>query len=274
MVVDIKAKTKVRLINIYRCFNPQEGISAKAKFLIQLDLINKAVVPNTFIVGDFNIDYKRRFDVDYRLRDIFNCMEEKLGDKNLVELVKGPRWSHVVLNVFKESILDHVYCTTPNLVENIHDMSPLFGDHKLIMVTLSYVIPLIPTVLKRDWRSYTANKLNNKLKSTVWENDIDSVQHYWNSLERKLVEIVDELAPMVSFVNKSVCAQYLPVAIKNKLNIRKRLLKTIKRVPSEALRSRIKNLNIKIKNYYHGKTKLKIRRGILPGNTKSLWDAV
>jgi hypothetical protein len=43
-VIDIKAKTKVRLINIYRCFNPQEGISAKAKFLIQLDLISKAVV--------------------------------------------------------------------------------------------------------------------------------------------------------------------------------------------------------------------------------------
>jgi hypothetical protein len=31
---------------------------------------------------------------------------------------------------------------------------------------------------------------------------------------------------------------------------------------------------MEIKNYYYGKTKLKIRRGILPGNTKSLWDAV
>jgi hypothetical protein len=178
-----------------------------------------------------------------------------------------------VLNVYKESTLDHVYSTTPNLVENIHALSPLFGDHKLIVVTLSYAIPLIPTVLKRDWRSYTPEKLNQKLKSIVWENDIDSVQHYWNSIERKLVEIVDELAPMVPFVNKSVCEQYLPAVIKNKLNIRKRLLKTIRRVPSEALRSRIKNLNIEIKNYYYGKTKLKIRRGILPGNTKSLWDA-
>jgi hypothetical protein len=167
MVIDIKAKTKVRLINIYRCFNPQEGISAKAKFLIQLDLISKAVVPNTFIVGDFNIDYKKRFDVDYRLRDLYNCMEEKLGNKNLVQLVKGPTWSRVVLNVYKESTLDHVYSTTPNLVENIHTLSPLFGDHKLIIVTLSYVIPLIPTVLKRDWRSYTRDKLNHKLKSTV-----------------------------------------------------------------------------------------------------------
>jgi hypothetical protein len=81
MIVDIKAKTSIRLINIYRCFNPQEGISAKAKFLIQLDLISKAVVPNMFIVGDFNIDYKKRFDVEYRLIDLFNCMEEKLGEK-------------------------------------------------------------------------------------------------------------------------------------------------------------------------------------------------
>jgi hypothetical protein len=78
---------------------------------------------------------------------------------------------------------------------------------------------------------------------------------------------------MVPFVNKSVCAQYLPAVVKNKLNIRKRLLKAIRRVPSEALRSRIKNLNIEIKSYYYGKTRLKIRRGI-SGNTKSLWDAV
>ena len=81
MIVDIKAKTSIRLINIYRWFNPQEGISAKAKFLIQLDLISKAAVPNTFIVGDFNIDYKRRFDVEYCLIDLLNCMEEKLGEK-------------------------------------------------------------------------------------------------------------------------------------------------------------------------------------------------
>jgi hypothetical protein len=85
---------------------------------------------------------------------------------------------------------------------------------------------------------------------------------------------VDKLAPLVPFIYKSVSAQYLPAVIKNKLNTRKRLLKTIKRHPSEALRSRIKNLNIEIKNYYYGKTKLKVRRGIRPGNTKSLWEAV
>jgi hypothetical protein len=134
------------------------------------------------------------------------------------------------------------------------------------MVTISNEIPTIQTVLRRDWRAYTMEKLNNKLKSTKREKDIDSVQHYWNALERSLVEIVDELAPMVPFINKSVCTQYLPAVIKNKLNIRKRPLRTIKRHPGEAIRSRIKNLNIEIKNYYFGKTRLKVRRGILPGN--------
>jgi hypothetical protein len=38
IIVDFKAKTIIRLINIYRCFNPQEGIRPKAKFLNQLDL--------------------------------------------------------------------------------------------------------------------------------------------------------------------------------------------------------------------------------------------
>ena len=83
IVVDIKAKDNIRLINIYRCFNPQEGISAKSKFLIQLELISRAITPNTLIMGDFNIDYSKKYDVEYRLRDLFNSFDEILGDHNL-----------------------------------------------------------------------------------------------------------------------------------------------------------------------------------------------
>jgi hypothetical protein len=128
--------------------------------------------------------------------------------------------------------------------------------------------------MKRDWRNYTIEKLNSRLSSVIWENDIDQVQHYWNSIEGAIVEIVDELAPLVPFINNSICSSTIPVLIKNKLNIRKRLLRSIKRNPSNEKKLRIKNLNIEIRNYYYGKTRSKVRRGILPGNSKSLWDAV
>ena len=88
IVVDIKAKKDIRLINIYRCFNPQEGISAKDKFLIQLELINIAMTQNTLIIGDFNLDYRRRFDVEYRLSGLFKSFDDILGDKNLIQKIE------------------------------------------------------------------------------------------------------------------------------------------------------------------------------------------
>ena len=57
-----------------------------------------------------------------------------------------------------------------------------------------------------------------RLSTVKWENIIDQVQHYWNSVEKAVVEIVGDLAPMVPFVNNSACSSLTPVVIKNKLN--------------------------------------------------------
>ena len=59
-----------------------------------------------------------------------------------------------------------------------------------------------------------------------------------------------------------------------KINLRKRLLNSLKTSPSNILRDRIKNLNIEIKNHFmYEKTKT-LQRSIIPGNSKSLWKAV
>ena len=179
-----------------------------------------------------------------------------------------------MLNVYRESILDHVYCTEPESLNNIYERTPIFGDHRLIVISMNCELPKITKIIKRDWRGYTVEKLVSRLSTVKWENDIDQVQHYWNHIERVLVEIVDELAPLVPFVNNSAYCSFTPGVIKNKLNIRKRLLRAVKINPNDATKLRIKHLNAEIRNYFHGKIRTKVRRGILPGNTKSLWDAV
>ena len=117
---------------------------------------------------------------------------------------------------------------------------------------------MILPVMKRDWRGYSAERLNAKLSTTTWESDIDQVQHFWNALERSLIVIVDELAPMVPFINNSVRNNVEPPTIRNKLNIRRRLLRAIKHNPNDETRMRIKILNIEIKSYYYGKIRLKV----------------
>ena len=78
---------------------------------------------------------------------------------------------------------------------------------------------------------------------------------------------------MVLFANNSI-KQRPPQIIKQKMNTRKRLLKTQKINPCNQRRDKIKVLKHKIKVFYFAQKKKKVRRGLLPGNLKFRWDSV
>ena len=61
---------------------------------------------------------------------------------------------------------------------------------------------------------------------------------------------------------------------KNKIYLRKRLLKNLDKNPSNELRNRVKNLNFEISHHFQSLKTQSVRRKITPGNSKSLWDAV
>ena len=112
VIVDIVCMNKYRIINIYRSFNPQNGKSAKENFCYQLSLIKMASNLNTVILGDFNLDCNKQFDIDYAHRLLFAEFEAYLSDLNLIQMVQFDTWSHHVGNNFKSSLLDHIYNTT------------------------------------------------------------------------------------------------------------------------------------------------------------------
>ena len=62
--------------------------------------------------------------------------------------------------------------------------------------------------------------------------------------------------------------------MKNKINIRNRILKKFKSNPTLELKNRIKHLNCEIKLFYYSNKRFAVRKGLLPGNSKSLWRAV
>ena len=56
--VDLEGQSgPIRLINIYRSFNPSGDRSANEMFNFQLNFINLAYTPTIIIVGDFNITH-------------------------------------------------------------------------------------------------------------------------------------------------------------------------------------------------------------------------
>ena len=67
------------------------------------------------------------------------------------------------------------------------------------------------------------------------------VQGFWNVLEDKLINVVYKLVPITKFFNNTI-KEPIPSVIKNKINIRNRLLKERKNNFTPELKSRIANL--------------------------------
>ena len=95
------------IINIYRSFNPN-GLTQREQFLIQCEKISLACNKDTIIIGDMNLDYNRRDDVNYQYGQLFEVFNDKLSRFNLLQLVNFDTWFRTVGAVNRSSCLDHI----------------------------------------------------------------------------------------------------------------------------------------------------------------------
>ena len=114
-----------------------------------------------------------------------------------------------------------------------------------------------------------------ELNRIKFESSINNVQDLWNMMEEKLAHLRDTMAPMKIFSsNQTSESQKVAPHIKRKLNTRRRLIAKLKQTPSQALKVRVKNLNIAIKNHFDELKRKSVRQNLVPGNSRSLWRAV
>ena len=125
-------------------------------------------------------------------------------------------------------------------------------------------------------KNYSKDKLIQALAAVDFSVETDSVQASWNLFENSVIEIVDNLAPLelTEANSTSKVAKNVNLNVKRKLSLRKRLIKNLKTNPSNNLRDRINNLNYEIRTHFKNSKRNEIRNKIIPGNSKSLWDAV
>ena len=101
------------------------------------------------------------------------------------------------------------------------------------------------------------------------------VQTNWNKMEEILTKVSDIVAPISEFTdNVSSKSQIIPMAIKRKISLRKRLITKLRQNPTDDLKKRVKNLNIEIKYHFNLNKRMRVRKGIIPGNSRSLWKAI
>ena len=274
VIIDINDHFKTRIINIYRPFNPSMGLTQKTFFEMQIELITIATNPQTILIGDFNLDYNKKYDVQYSHKHYFNKLDELIDAKNLIQIVNFDTWSRNINNTLKSSLLDHIYLSNPTKASNLNSIIPPFGDHVLITFAINSESKLNQEVFKRNWRNYSKHLLIEKLNSENLHIDTDDVQTYWNCFESILIDIVDQIAPLEKIGKIKPSNDFTPANIKHKINKRNRLLKKTNSNSTPEKKSLLKTLNKEIKSYFHYSKSKNVRRGIIAGNSKTLWDAV
>ena len=126
--------------------------------------IKAAVDTSDYILlGDFNLNFDKKNDINYSHASYFDDFEHVLSDKNMIQLIEFPTWSRIINNVLIESLLDHIYVKDPTTVCEIQSTKPLFGDHLLVSVTLRLERKVYVSSLRRDWRKYSKEVLLSKL---------------------------------------------------------------------------------------------------------------
>jgi hypothetical protein len=274
VIIDVRANKNLRIINIYRSFNPQDGQHPRTFFNNQLERIRIAMNSNTILLGDFNLDWYKKGVHGYQFRNYFNDMENILSESCIVQLVDFPTWTRVVNNQVRESILDHLYCTDPTVITKVSGIKPIFGDHTMVVASVLLNKPSPSTYIRRDWRLYNSDVLKAELLKIDWDIQDDRVQDFWNSFENKLVGVVDLVAPLSEFRENYVPKECLPNWVKNKLNYRKRLLKRFRLTKEVSTKEILNQVDKSIKRFYSDQRKRNVRKVIIPGCTKSLWKAV
>ena len=150
---------------------------------------------NTIIVGDFNLDHSKKYDVTYSHKNYFTTLNEEFDQLQLLQIVNFHTWSRVINSTLCSSIIDHIYIRDTTIITNLCSIAPPFGDHLLITFTIRSLRSSNSSSYKRNWKNYNKSILNENLAHQDWDLEHDDVQACWNSFESKLVEIVDKLAP-------------------------------------------------------------------------------
>ena len=225
VIIDINGDIEYRVVNIYRSFAPERDATPTDNFINQLRLINNAITdsPNRthIIMGDFNLDFNKIYINSYPFSHLFNHLLATFDPLGLQQLVNFETWHRFVNGEKRFSIIDHIYTDHPEQISNLMSTLTDIGDHMLISCEIIASKSPKKVIMKRDWRNYSKDKLIMKLKKLSTLPITNCVQETWNKFENLLINIVDDIAPLVPFVDNSIKEKLSP-KLKNLLNQKKK----------------------------------------------------
>ena len=64
---------------------------------------------STILLGDFNFNWVKRFDVSDAFKNYFEDMELALGDYDMIQMLEQPTWTRTVDGQVRESTIEPLY---------------------------------------------------------------------------------------------------------------------------------------------------------------------
>ena len=123
VIIDVILDVKIRIIGLYRSFRP-ELLSPNEFFKRQLIVLSNAVVKNTMVLGDFNLDAGMEARQDYVYKMPLELLSNFALEKNLLQLVNFNTWSRNINGIRKQSCLDHIYLNCIETIVSVNQISP------------------------------------------------------------------------------------------------------------------------------------------------------
>ena len=168
VIIDVKLDNTVRIIGLYRVFNPPGNVTQHAYFTTQLQLIKIAAEQRgdrkLVILGDFNLNEELKHCNDYSHKNYYDELGGVFDPLGLIQLVEFETWRRSVNGTVWSSILDHVYTDDVTSIQDLEPVEAIVGDHSLITMSLRNEKREPPNVsYRRDWSRYTKEKLVSEL---------------------------------------------------------------------------------------------------------------
>ena len=104
IIVDLLCNVQIRIINIYRSFRPQNGITLDNFMKCQLNLIKAALCSNCYVMGDFNLDFRMSGRNDYDRKKTLLSLNEFAILNDLVQVFNFETWTRTIKGI-KKSLL-------------------------------------------------------------------------------------------------------------------------------------------------------------------------
>ena len=77
-----------------------------------------------------------------------------MNDKHhILQIIKFQTWKRVNNNVAKEPILEHVHVQDPTTSCNISAITPLLGDHKILIIAALNKLDSTKIIIKFSWQT-------------------------------------------------------------------------------------------------------------------------